>query len=443
MKAIPLNQPAGVRANAALILSKLLQQHGSLATQLPRASEHTDASSLSLLKELCYGSCRWYFQLDESLAGLLGKPLKTKDIDIRCLLIIGMYQLAHMRAPDYVSINETVNAVALLKKPWAKALVNGVLRQFQRQISSGSVELTGEPALFSHPQWLIDQLKTAWPTHWQEILIAGNSHPPMSLRVNRQQISREQYLLTLADAGITASAGAHADTAIYLEKPCIVDELPGFFQGWVSVQDEASQLLPLLLKPTAGQRLLDACAAPGGKTCHLLETEPGLAEVLALDIETRRLERLHENLQRLELNSERVSVIGADATDTESWWDGRHFDRILLDAPCSATGIIRRQPDIKLLRQPTDIGRLTDLQSALLDRLWMCLKPGGIMVYSTCSLLPAENSHQIVHFLGRTPDAVSMPVSASWGVTCEQGRQLLPADNNTDGFYFACLHKQG
>jgi 16S rRNA (cytosine967-C5)-methyltransferase len=442
MKTIPLNQPAGVRANAALILSKLLQQHGSLATQLPRTSENTDASSLSLLKELCYGSCRWFFQLDDAIAKLLSKPLKTKDSDIHCLLIIGIYQLAHLRTPDYVSINETVNAVALLKKPWAKGLVNGVLRQFQRQISSGTLAFSSDSARYSHPQWLIDQLKTAWPQHWQDILEAGNKHPPMSLRVNQRQISQQQYLQVLHESGIAAIAGAYADSAIYLETPCAVDELPGFFQGWASVQDEASQLLPSLLKPSAGHRILDACAAPGGKTCHVLETEPALEEVVALDIELRRLERLHENLQRLELDSERVSVIGADATQTASWWDGRCFDRILLDAPCSATGIIRRQPDIKLLRHASDIARLTDLQSRLLDSLWACLKPGGILVYSTCSILPAENSEQVERFLANTADALAIPISAHWGISCKQGRQLLPTDNGPDGFYFACLQKQ-
>ncbi|MDP2126869.1 MAG: 16S rRNA (cytosine(967)-C(5))-methyltransferase RsmB [Pseudohongiella sp.] len=443
MKAISLNQPAGVRANAALILSKLLQQQGSLATQLPRSSDGTDASALSLLKELCYGSCRWYFQLDNALAGLLSKPLKAKDLDIRCLLVVGLYQLAHLRTPDYVSINETVNAVALLKKPWAKALVNGVLRQFQRQLSTGTLEYKTDAAQFSHPQWLIDLLKTAWPEQWPMILEAGNRHPPMSLRVNRQQISRSDYVQALHEAGMGAVTGVYASSAVYLEKPCPVDDLPGFFQGWVSVQDEASQLLPDLLKPAAGQRILDACAAPGGKTCHILETEPEPAEVVALDIELRRLERLHENLHRLALDSERVAVVGADATQTHSWWDGRSFDRVLLDAPCSATGIIRRQPDIKLLRQPTDITRLTELQSRLLDSLWTCLKPGGVMVYSTCSILPAENTEQISAFLTRTPDAVAIPITADWGIACEQGRQILPTDHGPDGFYFACLQKQG
>lgn len=441
MKAIPLDQAAGVRANAALILSRLLQQQGSLATQLPRANDHTDAASLSLLKELCYGSCRWYFSLSENLSALLSKPLKSKDHDIHCLLIVGLYQLAHLRMPDYVSINETVNAVLLLKKPWAKALVNGVLRQFQRQLASQSLQPGSEAARFSHPQWLIEQLKLAWPAQWQQILEAGNNHPPMTLRVNRQQGSRTDYLQALHNADMAASAGAYADSAVYLQQPSAVTALPGFFEGQVSVQDEASQLLPTLLQLQAGQRVLDACAAPGGKTCHMLETQPALAEVVALDIEARRLERLHDNLQRLDLNPEHVRVLAADATDLASWWDGRLFDRVLLDAPCSATGIIRRQPDVKLLRQASDIVRLAELQSTLLDSLWQCLRPGGVMVYSTCSILPAENSDQITHFLARTADASAIPIAAAWGIPCENGRQLLPADNSCDGFYFACLQK--
>lgn len=439
MKAIAINQPAGVRANAALIISRLLQQQGSLATQLPKASEQTDASSLSLLKELCYGSCRWYFSLNETLAGLLGKPLKAKDLDLHCLLIVGLYQLAWMRTPEYVSINETVNAVALLKKPWAKALVNGVLRQFQRQ--QQKIDARSETARFSYPQWLIDQLKSDWPQHWQAILLAGNSHPPMTLRINRQMNSRAGYLQQLHDSGMDATAGAYADSAVYLQQPCSVTELPGFFAGHVSVQDEASQLLPSLLQLAPGQRVLDACAAPGGKTCHILETEPALTHVTALDIDTRRLDRLHENLQRLALSGDRVSVTGGDARDPSVWWEQQPFDRILLDAPCSATGIIRRQPDIKLLRQPSDINRLCILQSELLDSLWTCLQPGGVMVYSTCSILPAENSNQITRFLARTADASAVTIPADWGLACENGRQLLPADNAPDGFYFACLQK--
>ena len=442
MKPIPMEDPAGVRAIAATVLASLLLQKGSLATQLPRKPPSPgEAPSMALLKELCYGTCRWYFQLNNTLGTLLDKPLKSKDCDIHCLLILGMYQLSHMRIPEYVSINETVNACVVLKKPWAKGLINAVLRKFQRLVSADEIPYPDDAARFSYPDWLVNLLKTEWPDSWEEILRAGNAHPPMSLRVNLQQCSREDYLELLAEQGIAARAGTLSAAGVYLEKPCPVDLLPGFREGSASVQDEASQLLPSLLAPASGHRVLDACAAPGGKTCHLLEAEPNIAQIIALDIEARRLDRLQENLERLKLSSARVKVIAADATLTEDWWDGEYFDRILLDAPCSATGIIRRQPDIKLLRKSADIARLCELQGRLLDRLWRCLKPGGFMVYSTCSILPAENSRQIAAFLNRTSDAESKALPEHWGVLCRYGRQLLPHDNSTDGFYFALLQK--
>ena len=442
MKPIPMEDPAGVRAIAATVLASLLLQKGSLATQLPRKPPSPgEAPSMALLKELCYGTCRWYFQLNNTLGTLLDKPLKSKDCDIHCLLILGMYQLSHMRIPEYVSINETVNACVVLKKPWAKGLINAVLRKFQRLVSADEIPYPDDAARFSYPDWLVNLLKTEWPDSWEEILRAGNAHPPMSLRVNLQQCSREDYLELLAEQGIAARAGTLSAAGVYLEKPCPVDLLPGFREGSASVQDEASQLLPSLLAPASGHRVLDACAAPGGKTCHLLEAEPNIAQIIALDIEARRLDRLQENLERLKLSSARVKVIAADATLTDDWWDGEYFDRILLDAPCSATGIIRRQPDIKLLRKSADIARLCELQGRLLDRLWRCLKPGGFMVYSTCSILPAENSRQIAAFLNRTSDAESKAMPEHWGVLCRYGRQLLPHDNSTDGFYFALLQK--
>lgn len=442
MKFVPLNQPAGIRANAALVLSRLQMDQGSLATLLPMLTKSpgADPSSLALLKELCFGCCRWYFQLDARLQGLLEKPLKKKDSDIHALLLIGLYQLEHLGMPDYACINETVNATVTLKKHWAKALVNGVLRQFQRQLAAGLSELATESGRYSHPQWLIDQLKRDWPDHWQTILSAGNLHAPMTLRVNLRQISRDHFLQQLCDAGIGAESGTLTDTAVYLAKPCTAEALPGFQEGWFSVQDEASQLLPALLKLTAGLNVLDACAAPGGKTCHILESEPQLNSLLALDIEARRLARVGDNLQRLRLNSNKVDVVGADATQLD-WWDGNLFDRILLDAPCTATGIIRRQPDIKLLRQAPDVMRVAELQAALLDNLWQTLKSGGYLVYSTCSVLAQENHKQIISFLNRHPDALEQPIPAIWGYARDCGRQLLPTSEGADGFYFACLKK--
>ena len=443
MKAICIDHPAGVRASAALILAALLSQKGSLGTQLPRQhSPSGSPASTALLKELCYGSCRWYFQLNNGLEKLIDKPLKPKDVDIHCLLILGMYQLSHMRIPDYVSINETVNASVQLKKPWAKGLVNAVLRKYQRLCAAGQNDFPDDATHFAYPQWLVDTIKQEWPSKWEAILSAGNSHPPMCLRVNLQQCSRARYLSLLAEMEIRAEAGLISPSAIYLTAPCSVDALPRFRDGYVSVQDEASQILPFLMSPSKGERILDACAAPGGKTCHLLETEPDISEIVALDIETRRLDRLRENLDRLRLTSDRVTILVADASKLDTWWDGKLFDRILLDAPCSATGIIRRQPDVKILRQERDISRLTELQAVLLDRLWMCLRPGGSMVYSTCSILAAENSYQIGSFISRTEDAELQTIPGDWGFTCANGRQLLPTDHGTDGFYFALLRKK-
>lgn len=438
-------KPAKVRASAAQILASLLRQQGSLASLLPRAGDvaDQDQNQMALLRELCFGTCRWYHQLNVELSSLIDKPLKNKDIDIHCLLLVGMYQLEHMRLADHAAVSETVNATVLLKKGWAKSLVNGVLRQYQRRLASA--DNSNRDSSLTYAGWLVDAIRTDWPQHWSQILTEGNQHPPMTLRVNLARVSRTAYLEQLAIEGIEAKPGALADSAIYLAQGRAVTSLPGFSDGLVSVQDEASQLLPGLLAAGSGQRILDACAAPGGKTCHVLETlalkgvQP--QALLALDIEARRLERIEENLQRLMLSASSVALQAADSSEPAGWWDGTPFDRILLDAPCSATGIIRRQPDIKVLRQAADVARLVALQHKLLDALWLCLAPGGVMVYSTCSVLRDENDRQVQGFLARTPDAEEITIDADWGVAGVAGRQLLPSQQGADGFYFAVLRK--
>jgi 16S rRNA (cytosine967-C5)-methyltransferase len=429
-------RPSNVRADAARILCRLLSQQGSLATLNEHKGNYEDQA---LLREMCYGTCRWYFQLDAFLRQLISKPLKAKDLDIQCLLLIGLYQLHYLRVPDYAVVNETVTAALALKKPWAKGLINAVLRQFLRLRSELELQTSpSESAFYAHPEWLIRKLKQAWPAQWGEILTANNQHPPMTLRVNQQKVSRSDYLKMLADEGIAAQPGRLTDTAIYLEEALPVVKLPGFAEGLLSVQDEASQLIPGLLALTSGLNVLDACAAPGGKTCHLLESEHPPARLLALDNEEHRLSRVRENLDRLSLDAE---LLTADASDSQQWWDGRFFDRILLDAPCSASGIIRRQPDIKVLRRAADIPRLVALQEDLLESLWPCLKPGGLLLYSTCSVLPDENTALIADFISRHIDAKHEAIDVEWGVECGLGRQLLPADKGTDGFYFARLRK--
>ncbi len=392
-----------------------------------------------MLQEICFGTCRWYFQLEAILRLLITKPLKDKDADLRCLLLIGIYQLHYLRVPEYAVVNETVAATQALGKQWAKGLVNAVLRNFLRD-SANLLERANasQESRYAHPLWLIKRIRSAWPDHWEEVLAANNQHPPMTLRVNSSKISRAEYLQLLNQADVAAHPGTLAATSVYLEVPRPVDALPGSREGLVSVQDEASQLIPGLMLLDNGLSILDACAAPGGKTCHILESVRSPARILAIDNDERRLERLHQNLSRLQLSAE---VLVADAGAVNDWWDMQPFDRILLDAPCSATGIIRRHPDIKVLRRESDLDKLRQIQAGLLDSLWACLKPGGVLLYSTCSVLPEENCDIVKVFLAHHPDAIHEVIQADWGVECGLGRQLLPLPDGNDGFYFARLRK--
>lgn len=423
------------RAIAAKILSRLAVGQSSL-TQL--LNEYEGSEQSALLKELCFGSCRWFHLLQSLLAGLVDKPLKERDLDIHCLLIVGLYQLREMHKAQHAVINETVAAAEQLGKPWAKALVNGVLRNYLRQSHELDNNLP-ESAVLSLPAWLRKQLQQQWPDHAIQLINNGNLRPPMTLRCNLARTSRERYLQALREQGMQAAPGQLADSAIYLESACDVTALPGFATGEVSIQDEASQLVPGLLELASEQRVLDACAAPGGKTCHIAESEQSLTELMAIDIDAARVARITENLQRLGLQA---TLKTADAGKLAEWWDGNEFDRILLDAPCSATGVIRRHPDIKLLRQSQDIPRLNEIQLELLSNLWPCLKPGGKLLYTTCSLLRSENEEIIARFLAATPDAKYESMTADWGVECRYGRQLLTGDQKgPDGFFFARLRK--
>lgn len=430
-------KPGQLRAQAATILSRLLQQQGSLATLLERPNDN--AQDFPLLQEICFGTCRWYFLLDAVLSQLLEKPLKAKDQDVRCLLLCGLYQLHGMRVPEYAVVNETVAATLVLKKQWAKGLVNAVLRSFLRDSETLLARaMKSDAARLSHTEWFMQAMQQAWPEHWQAILEANNQHPPMTLRVNLARVSRQDYLDRLALAQCMARPGALGESSVYLEHAQPVTALPGFAEGLASVQDEASQLIPDLLDLAPGISLLDACAAPGGKTCHLLERGVPFARLVAMDNDARRLERVQQNLDRLQLQA---TLVCADAAEPSSWWDGQHFDRILLDAPCSATGIIRRHPDIKLLRQQDQVRALQKEQLRLLGALWPCLKPGGLLLYSTCSVLPSENADVIGLFVAQQGDAKHEEIPVAWGVECAHGRQLLPDAAGHDGFYFARLRK--
>lgn len=427
------------RVAAVQIIAAILRDEGSLSSLLPTYLSKVPERDRSLLQQLCYGTLRFYPRLQCYLELLLAKPFKAKDLDIEATLACSLYQLLETRIPPHAAVNEAVATTLSLKKKWAKGLVNAVLRRFLRERDALTEKLADNPVFeTAHPQWLLDTLGQAWPEQLEALLAANNLQPPMCLRVNRTRGSREQYQQRLAEANIQASATAHSDDGLLLQQPCDVNSLPGFASGDVSVQDEAAQLAAPLLDTSPGQRILDACCAPGGKTGHLLELLQGDAEVVALDVSPLRLQRVEENLERLGLQA---ALIAADALDTDSWWDGRPFDRILLDAPCSATGVIRRHPDVKLLRSPADIAKLAALQLALLKALWPLLKEGGMLLYATCSVLPGENDQVVEEFLRGTPGVELEPVPTGAGIATSAGRQLLPQPEGHDGFYFARLKK--
>ena len=430
-----MNNP---RTVAARILAALLAERGSLSSQL---EQHRGHPELPLIQEYCYGCCRWWYLLRYLLACLLPRPLKTKDHDVLGLLLVGLYQIRQLRTPHHAAIHETVGAATELRKPWAKSLLNGVLRNYLRQQQELDSQASRQrlAVTSSHPDWLVAALQRQWPDTTTAMLHSNNLRPPMTLRVNLARQSRAAYCKMLTAAHIGFSCGRLADCAVYLQQPMPVSELPGFASGLVSIQDEASQLVAPLLDLQAGQRLLDACCAPGGKLCHLLESERSPGEVVALERNPVRLRRVMENLQRLGLHAD---VRKADATRLDTWWDGQAFDRILLDAPCSATGVIRRHPDIKLLRSAQAIDRLQQQQLQLLHALWPALASGGLLLYTTCSVLPAENSELIGRFLHTRQDAEYTGIRVDWGVECDLGRQLLPLQPvGPDGFFYSLLRK--
>ncbi|KTT25866.1 16S rRNA methyltransferase [Pseudomonas oryzihabitans] len=427
------------RLAATRALAAVLAGRASLGSSLPEQLAKVEPRDRALAQDLAFGTARWQPRLSLLAEKLLQKPFKAGDRDLEALLLIGLYQLFYTRIPAHAAIGETVGCVDKLKKSSAKGLLNAVLRRAQREYDSLLPVLEHDPAArLAHPRWLQKALKARWPEHWEAIATANNLHPPLILRVNRRQGSRDAYLAELAAAGIEAVPCTFSADGIRLVQPQDVTALPGFATGRLSVQDEAAQLAAELLELAPGQRVLDACAAPGGKTCHLLEREPGLAEVVALDADAGRLQRVEQNLARLGLTAR---TLAADGRAVADWWDGKPFQRILLDAPCSATGVIRRHPDIKLTRQAADIPPLVQLQGELLDALWPTLEVGGILLYATCSVLPEENSDNLAAFLARTPGARELDIPAPWGIAQAHGRQLLPQAEGHDGFYYGKLIK--
>ncbi|MFP4263467.1 MAG: 16S rRNA (cytosine(967)-C(5))-methyltransferase RsmB [Halomonas sp.] len=427
-----------VRAAAARALVPVITGKGSLTG----LDDHQVVTrDRALFKALCFGVCRTLPRL-EALAGkLLVKPFKARDADVQALLLLGIHQLLYLRVPAHAAVGETAGAARLLGKEWATRVLNGCLRRLQRESSALQAEVDRDPAVaLLHPPWLLKALRQAWPDDWRAVAEANNVPGPMTLRVNRRHGDREAYLDRLVAAGLEARLCAHAPDGITLEAPCDVFDLPGFAEGHVSVQDEAAQLATVLLGPALaprpGARVLDACCAPGGKTAHLLEVFD--VDMQAVDSDAERLARVEGALERLGLEAR---LAHGDAT-ARDWWDGTPFEAILLDAPCSGSGVIRRHPDIKRLRRPSDIKALAALQARLLDNLWPLLRPGGTLLYATCSVLPEENHEQIAAFLSRTPDAeATTPRDVAWGRPAGAGRQLLPENDSHDGFFYARLRK--
>lgn len=434
-----MNEGVAARLKAVQALLPVVQQKTSLTSSLPKAQQKLSTEDAALTQALAFGVCRFYPRLNYWAEQLLQRPFKSQDLDVHLLLLIGLYQLQEERVADYAAIDTCVEASKHLKKPWASNLINACLRRFQRE----KVELTAlaegkELAATAHPPWLLKKIKKAYRQDWQAICAANNLQPPMTLRVNQRQISRAAYLQQLEEQGVEASITPFSPWGITLAQPTHPANLPNFAEGFFSVQDEAAQLVPLVIDLKDGHKVLDACCAPGGKTAHLAETAD--INLVALDIDAQRLNRVHENLERLQVTAE---VECADAGDTANWWDGELFDRILLDAPCSATGVIRRHPDIKLLRRETDIPKLAKLQLELLNKLWPLLKAGGKLLYATCSILPEENQHPLASFLHQTPDAKEVVIQADWGTKQRLGRQLFPQAEGQDGFFYCLLEKVG
>jgi len=431
------------RAAAATIVDRVLRQGRSLEQLLPEIDEAGfSATDRSFVRALVFGTLRFQTRHDALLERLLSKPLKKKDKVLEALLSVGLYQLLESENPDYAVVSSTVDAAKELQRPHARGLINAVLRRFLRERNELLETLEASPSTrYAMPVWLLERLQADYPENWEEIAAASNRQAPMWLRVNQQRSTVKDYIGHLLAADIEAQEGA--DGAIRLAEPVAVDRLPGFFDGDSSVQDAAAQYAAGLLSPQAGQRVLDACAAPGGKTGHIAELQPELDQLLAIDNSAQRLQRVEENLQRLQLNA---TVLTADALKPEEWWDGQLFDRILLDAPCSASGVIRRHPDIKHLRRPGDIATLGKLQGDILDALWPLLKPGGFLLYATCSIFRAENQDVVSAFLERQPAAAlaDMPITPENAIATEgPGIQLLPGvKGDTDGFYYALMQNR-
>ena len=404
-----------------------------------RPGPDLDPRERAFAQELAFGTLRYLPRLDAWLAQIARRPPRRRDTDVRALALLGLYQLAFTRVPPHAAVSATVELARTLGKPWAAGFVNAVLRRF---VAGRDAIERAEPsaeARLAHPAWLLEAFEHSRPGLGESIARANLERPPMTLRVNARRTSRRRYLDVLSRAGIEARATRHSAQGVVLAAPRAVESVPGFGEGLVSIQDEAAQLAAGLLDAPRGSRVLDACAAPGGKTAHLVERGAGNVEVVALDDAPERLGDLRRTLARLRLAAR---VQSGDATAPDAWWDGQPFDRILLDAPCSGTGVIRRHPDIKVLRRPGDVDTMASRQRAMLHALWPLLARGGRLLYATCSVLSRENESIVESFLTERADAEADRIAPAWGRPAGPGRQILPGEDAMDGFFYAALAKR-
>ena len=426
------------RGVAHALLTGVLRDGRSLgASQRQRLDSRLDSREKAFAQELVFGTLRYLPRLEAWLTHLAAHP--PRDAAVRALALLGLYQLGFTRVPSHAAVSTTVELARTIGKSWAAGFVNAILRRFAAERDAiERIDLAANARL-AHPAWLLAAFECAWPAAWETIALANLQRPPMTLRVNSLRTSRRRYLDVLSSNGIQAQGTRHSTQGITLEAPRAVESVPGFDEGLVSVQDEAAQLAAALLDVPRRGRVLDACAAPGGKTGHILERGAGGVEVVALDRDPRRIRDLRHTLMRLRLAAH---VQLGDAREPDAWWDGRPFDRILLDAPCSGTGVIRRHPDIKALRRPEDIDAMASRQNAMLHALWPLLVRGGRLLYATCSVLSRENESIIGSFLTEQADAAVARIDAAWGRPAGYGRQILPGDDAMDGFFYAALAKR-
>ena len=439
------NPAAGARSVAAHAVARILREGVTLDAALHDALAATPAALGPSVRSLSYGAVRGYYRHEAILSRLLSQPVRSLDLLVRALLSVALFELEDARTPEYAVVDAAVKAAKATDAARASGLVNAVLRRYLRERKTVDAEIARNPALrHASPIWLADRFRADWPVRWTQLLAAGDTQAPMWLRVDGRRATTESYLEKLREAGLGARAESRVPLAIALDTPCDVHELPGFDQGLVSVQDLGAQCVAFPLELSSGQRVLDACAAPGGKTALIAEREPSLARLVGMDIDPQRLTRVQENLVRGDLRAE---LVPGDLREPAAWWDGVPFDRILLDAPCSALGVIRRHPDIRLRKSPSEIDKLPLLQARLLTASWRMLAPGGRLVYATCTVTRSENRDLVAEFLRSTPDAVGLPAEQweGWpnlGEADEFGRQILPGEAGADGFYYAALTKK-